>query len=140
MKFIKSYFSIGIITLFINSLIFAQQTSSFSGQVTDALGAVVVGANVIAVAATARKKRRRQISAANLQSAVSRPELISVRVSAPQFAFYEKRRSRLRAGSGRFERRLTVEGLEEQVDVRRQRSFQPTRTIMPARPFWERRS
>ena len=51
MKFIRSFFIIGIITLFINSNVFAQQTGSLNGQVTDALGATVVGANVIAVGA-----------------------------------------------------------------------------------------
>lgn len=118
MKFIKSLFIIGIITLFINSSVFAQQNGGLSGLVTDALGAVVVGANVIAVAADGKEKttttnQRGEFTISGLAAGI-----YIVRVSAPQFAFYENAAVELRAGATEnLSVVLTVEGLEEQVDV-----------------------
>lgn len=118
MKFIKSFFIIGIITLFINFTIFAQQTGSFSGQVTDALGAVVVGANVIAVAADGKEKTTTTNQRGEFTIGGLAPGTYIVRVSAAQFAFYENAALEIKAGTAEnLNIVLTVEGLEEQVDV-----------------------
>lgn len=118
MKFIRSFFIIGIITLFINSNVFAQQTGSLSGQVSDALGAIVVGANVIAVAADGREKTTTSNQRGEFTLSGLAPGTYAVRVSAPRFAFYENAAVEVKAGAAEdLNVVLTVEGVEEQVDV-----------------------
>jgi hypothetical protein len=118
MKFIKSFFIIVIITLFINSTGFAQQTGSLSGQVTDALGSVVVGANVIAVSADGREKTTTSNQRGEFTIGGLVPGTYIIRVSAPQFAFYENAAVEIAAGApADLNVILTVEGVEEQVDV-----------------------
>jgi hypothetical protein len=118
MKFIKSFFIIGIITLFINSTGFAQQTGSLSGQVSDALGSVVVGANVIAVSADGREKTTTSNQRGEFSINGLAPGTYIIRVSAPQFAFYENASVEITGGAAAdLNVVLTVEGVEEQVDV-----------------------
>ncbi|HEX8288498.1 MAG TPA: carboxypeptidase regulatory-like domain-containing protein [Pyrinomonadaceae bacterium] len=119
MKHFKLFLIIGILSLFISTNAFGQQTGSVSGQVTDALGAVVVGANVIAVAADGKEKTA--ISNARGEFTINglAPGTYTIRVSAPNFAFYENAAVEVRAGaaSEALNVILTVEGVEEQVDV-----------------------
>ncbi|MDQ3131800.1 MAG: carboxypeptidase regulatory-like domain-containing protein, partial [Acidobacteriota bacterium] len=118
MKFIKSLFTLGIISLFISSTVFAQQTGSLRGQVADSLGAVVVGASVIAVAADGKEKTTTSNQRGEFTINGLAPGKYTVRVSAAKFAFYENAAVEVAAG-GQEELNviLTVEGVEEQVEV-----------------------
>ncbi len=118
MKFIKSLFTIGIISLFISSTVFAQQTGSLRGQVADALGAIVVGATVIAVSADGKEKTTTSNQRGEFAINGLAPGTYTIRVSAAKFAFYENTAVAVAAG-GQEELNviLTVEGVEEQVEV-----------------------
>ncbi|HEY0658349.1 MAG TPA: carboxypeptidase regulatory-like domain-containing protein, partial [Pyrinomonadaceae bacterium] len=118
MRFIKSLFIIGIITLSIGSTVFGQQTGSLRGQITDALGAVIVGANVIAVSADGNEKTTTSNQRGEFTISGLAPGTYIVRVSAPRFAFYENAAVEITAADQEaLNVVLTVEGLEEQVEV-----------------------
>jgi len=118
MKFIKSLFIAGIITLFINSIVFAQQTGSLNGQVTDSLGAIIVGANIIAVSADGKEKTTTSNQRGEFTVSGLAPGTYIVRVSAPKFAFYENAAVEVAANNREaLNIVLTVEGVEEQVEV-----------------------
>jgi hypothetical protein len=118
MKYIKSFLLVGITALFINTTIFGQQTGSLRGQVTDALGAIVVGANVIAVSADGKEKTTTSNQRGEFAISGLAPGTYTVRVSAPKFAFYENAAVEVKAGDAEeLSVILTVEGVEEQVDV-----------------------
>lgn len=118
MKNIKSFIFIAIITLFINSALFAQNTGTLTGQVYDALGAVVVGATVTVVDAENKQKN----ATTNAQGAFTvnglAPGKYTVRVSAPKFSVYENTEVEISAGK-REELiiSMTVEAVTENVDV-----------------------
>ncbi|MCU1290272.1 MAG: Cna protein B-type protein [Acidobacteria bacterium] len=118
MKYFKSFLLIGILSLFINSNTFAQQTGSLSGQVTDALGSIVVGANVIAVSSDGKEKTTTSDQRGEFTISGLAPGTYILRVSAPNFAFYENAAVEIGAGAEEsLNVVLTVEGVEEQVDV-----------------------
>jgi hypothetical protein len=56
MKKIKSFILVGLLALFINSSVFAQQAGSLTGQVADTFGAVVVGRPLRRLIPLKRKK------------------------------------------------------------------------------------
>jgi uncharacterized membrane protein YgcG len=118
MKNIKLFILTGIITLFIQSAVFAQQTGSVTGSVYDSLGAVVVGANVFAVDANAKEKT----TVTNGQGAFTitglAPGKYTVRVVAPRFALYENTEVEIKAGQREeLTVALSVEEVQAEVNV-----------------------
>jgi hypothetical protein len=118
MKKFKSFAFISFILLLISSSALAQQNGSLTGQVYDSLGAVVVGANVIAVDANAKEKA----AITNGQGAFTInglvPGMYTVRVVAPKFSFYEQAEVEIKAGEKQeLTIALTVEAVNENVDI-----------------------
>ncbi len=118
MKKIKSIAFISFLLLLINLSVWAQATGSLSGQVYDSLGAVVVGANVIAVDANAKEKS----TITNKQGEFSinglAPGNYTVRVTAPKFALYEQSEVEIKAGEKQeLTIALTVQAVDENVDI-----------------------
>ena len=113
-KFIKPF----LFTLLFSAVAFGQQTGSVAGIVQDTLGSVVVGASVTVVAADGKEKLATSNSRGEFSVSGLGPGKYIVRVKAPNFALYENTEVEVAAG----ERQellvpLTVEGVEEQVDV-----------------------
>ncbi len=118
MRKIRSFAFISFILLLISSSASAQQNGSLSGQVYDSLGAVVVGANVIAVDSSAKEKS----ALTNQQGAFTinglAPGIYTVRVVAPKFAFYEQAEVEITAGEKQeLTIALTIEAVNENVDI-----------------------
>jgi hypothetical protein len=113
-KFIKLF----LFTLIFSVTAFGQQTGSVGGQVQDTLGAVVVGAAVTVVSADGKEKTATSNQRGEFSVAGLAPGKYTVRVKAPNFALYENTEVEVTAGQ-REELivPLTVEGVEEQVDV-----------------------
>src|SRR5687767_14266065 len=113
-KFIKLF----LFTLILSVSALAQQTGSIGGNVQDTLGAVVVGATVTVVGPdgaekTATSNQRGEFSVTGLAAGK-----YTVRVKAGNFALYEN--TEVQVAAGQREELLvplTVEGVEEQVDV-----------------------
>jgi hypothetical protein len=105
MTHLKSFFLIGIFTIFFNSTIFAQQAGSIGGQVVDSTGAVIVGATVTVVEAggTVEVSGRAKTSITNQRGEFSiaglAPGTYTVRAIAPQFGLYENTGVVIRAGA-----------------------------------------
>lgn len=97
---------------------FAQQAGSLTGQVQDTLGAAVVGASITVVSADAKEKtaitnQRGEFTITGLAAG-----RYTVRVKADKFALYENAEVDIAAGQRQeLTVPLTVEGVEEQVDV-----------------------
>lgn len=96
----------------------AQSAGSIEGQITDSLGAVVVGASVTVVAADGKQKQ--VVSNARGEYSITglSPGKYTVKAIAPKFALYENGEVQVAAG----ERTdlivvLTVAGVEENVEV-----------------------
>lgn len=118
MKKIKSFAFISFLLLLISSNALAQQAGSITGQVYDSLGAVVVGANVIAVDANAKEKS----AITNREGAFTinglAPGMYTVRVVAPKFSLYEQTEVEVTAGQKQeLTIALTVEAVNENVDI-----------------------
>jgi hypothetical protein len=113
-KFIKLF----LFTLIFSTAAFGQQTGSIGGQVQDTLGAVVVGASVTVVAGDGKEKTATSNQRGEFSVTGLAPGKYIVRVKAPNFALYENTEVEVKAGQ-REELivPLTVEGVEEQVDV-----------------------
>ena len=114
----KKFIQLFSFTLLFSVSALAQQTGSVGGQVQDTLGAVVVGASVTVVSADGKEK----LGASNQRGEFSitglAPGKYIVRVKAPNFALYEN--TEVEVAAGQREELivpLTVEGVEEQVDV-----------------------
>jgi hypothetical protein len=118
MKQLKSILFIGLITLFFNLMILAQGTGSLSGQVVDSLGAVVVGATVIAVDAGGNEKSGVTNSQGEFTITGLAPGNYIVRATAANFSLYENAAVTITAGQREeLTIALTVEGVAENVDV-----------------------
>jgi hypothetical protein len=97
---------------------YAQQAGSLTGQVQDTLGAAVVGASITVVAADAKEKTATSNQRGEFSVTGLAPGRYTVRVKAPNFALYENTEVDITAGSQmELLVPLTVEGVEEQVDV-----------------------
>lgn len=118
MKNLKSFIFVGLITLFINSAVFAQATGTLTGQVIDSLGAIVVGATVTAVDPANKEKSTTTNSSGNYTINGLAPGKYVVRVTAPKFALYENTEVEITAGK-REELivAMTIEAVTENVDV-----------------------
>lgn len=118
MKLLKSFCLIGIFTLFITSSVFAQQPGSLTGQVYDSLGAVVSGAQVIAVDSGAKEKSSVTDKEGSFTIKGLAPGKYIVRVVSPNFGLYENSEIVIAAGE---EQELTValsvEAIKEVVDI-----------------------
>ncbi|MGI8788983.1 MAG: carboxypeptidase regulatory-like domain-containing protein [Pyrinomonadaceae bacterium] len=118
MKNLKSFLFIGLIALFINSSVFAQATGNLHGQVVDTLGAVIVGATVMAV--DANKKEKSGITNKDGEFTINglAPGTYTVRAIAPKFGLYENTAVEIKAGQREdLTIALTVEALAENVEV-----------------------
>jgi hypothetical protein len=118
MRLIKHFsLLIGIFTLSFSAA-FAQATGSISGQVTDALGAVVVGATVTVISKDG--KERQVITNARGEYTLSglAPGVYTVKAIAPKFALYENNEVEVEAGQkNELIVVLMVAGVEETVDI-----------------------
>lgn len=118
MKLSKLFIFSGLLALFLNASVFAQQNGSLGGQVVDSLGAVVVGASVTVVSSTGAEKiatsnARGEYTVNNLA-----PGKYTVKVSAPKFELYENTEVEVAAGKkAELIVTMTVGGVQEQVDV-----------------------
>src|SRR5215204_2621429 len=118
MKKFKSFAFISFLLLLISSSALAQQAGSLSGQVYDSLGAVVIGANVIAVDANAKEKSAitNRDGAFTINGLV--PGMYTVRVVAPKFSLYEQADVEVKAGEKQeLTIALTVEAVAENVNI-----------------------
>ncbi|MBX3292407.1 MAG: TonB-dependent receptor [Acidobacteria bacterium] len=108
---------LGIAALSVSG-VFAQATGSIEGQVTDALGAVVVGASITIVSKDGRE--RRVITNARGEYALTglAPGIYTVKAIAPKFALYENAEVEVAAGQkNELIVVLMVAGVEETVDI-----------------------
>ncbi len=118
MKRIKLSAFISFLLLLINSSVWAQSNGSISGQVFDSLGAVVIGANVIAVDANAKEKSSITTKQGEFSINGLAPGKYIVRVAATKFAFYEQADVEVKAGEkSDLTIALTVEAVKENVDI-----------------------
>ena len=118
MKSIRAVLYNGIFALVACTAAFAQAPGSIAGQVTDSLGASVVGATVTAIAADG--KQRQSISNANGEFAISGliPGTFTIKAIAPKFALYENTEVVVVSREkNELIIVLTVAGVEENVDV-----------------------
>ncbi len=118
MKSTRLFIISGLIALFLNISIFAQQNGSLTGQVVDSLGAVVVGASVTVVSSGGTEKTTTSNQRGEFTVSALAPGKYIVRVSAPKFALYENTEIDVTAGKrGELTVTMTVEGVEEQVEI-----------------------
>lgn len=118
MKLSRVFIFSGLLALFLNASVFAQQNGSVGGQIVDSLGAVVVGASVTVVSSTGAEKiatsnARGEYTVNNLA-----PGKYTVKVSAPKFELYENTEVEVTGGKKTdLIVTMTVGGVQEQVDV-----------------------
>ena len=118
MKQIKFFIFSAILIFTLIGSTFAQTTGSLTGQVVDELGQIVVGANVIAVDSTGKEKTVISNGSGNFTINGLAPGKYTVRVTAANFSLYENTEVTISAGqSEELTVALTVQGVEEQVDV-----------------------
>lgn len=118
MKLSKFFVLSGLLGLFLNVSIFAQQNGSLSGQITDSLGAIVVGASITAVSSTGTEKTATTNAKGEYTISNLAPGKYTVKVIAPKFELYENTEVEVTAGQKtELIAVLTVGGVQEQVDV-----------------------
>lgn len=118
MKFLRLSLLTGILTLLISSATFAQQAGSLTGQIVDALGAIVVGASVTVVSADGKEKIATTNQRGEFTINSLAPGKYTVKAIAPNFALYEN--TEVEIGAGKREEIsiiLIVEAVTEQVEV-----------------------
>lgn len=118
MNLIKTLFSAALLAIILTIGGFAQTTATLTGQVTDTLGAIVVGATVTVVAPDGKTKS----AVTNAKGEYTIPGLppgkYAVKGIAPKFALYENPEVTISATEkNELIVILTVGGLEEKVDV-----------------------
>ena len=118
MKHIKLLAFISFLLLITNLGVSAQSTGTLSGQVFDSLGAVVIGATVIAVDANAKEKSAVTNRQGEFTIAGLAPGNYTVRVVAPKFSLYEQADVEITAGENQaLTIALTVEAVQENVEI-----------------------
>ncbi len=118
MKQAKLFLLIGFITLFFNTITFGQAAGNLRGQVVDSLGAVVVGATVIAVDASGKEKSGVTNNQGEFTINGLAPGNYTVRATAPNFGLYENTAVVITAGQREeLTIALSVQGATENVDV-----------------------
>lgn len=118
MKSFRSITFLLSISLALATGAFAQMAGSVGGQITDSLGAVVVGASVTAVSATGTQKQAVSNARGEYSITGLAPGKYTVKAIAAKFALYENAEVEVTSG----ERTdlivvLTVAGVEESVEV-----------------------
>ncbi len=108
----------GLIALFFNTSVFAQQNGSLGGQVVDSLGAIVVGASITAVSSTGAEKTATTNARGEYTINNLAPGKYTVKVSAPKFELYENTEVEILAGQKNdLIATMTVGGVQEQVEI-----------------------
>ena len=118
MFYLKSFVFSAIIFLLFGSSVFAQKTGSIGGQVTDSVGAVISGANVIVVDANGVEKNATTDERGNYTVGGLAPGVYTVRATASGFSLFEKTEVGVTAGqTANVAVEMAVANVEEQVDV-----------------------
>ncbi len=117
MRFYYSYIAILVLALSATAA-FGQSNGSIGGQVTDSLGAVVVGATVTAVDSTGKQKQSISNARGEFSIGALAPGKYTVKAIAPKFALYENADVDVAADEkSELIVVLTVSGVEETLDV-----------------------
>lgn len=118
MKLIRAVLFIGLLQIAGASLVFGQAAGSVTGQVTDTLGAVIVGATVTVVGPDGREKQAVTNARGEFSITGLAPAKYTVKAIAPKFALYENPDVEVTAGErSELSVVLTVSGVEETVEV-----------------------
>lgn len=118
MKLIRTFILIGIISIISAGAAYAQTAGSISGSVTDALGAILVGATVTAVAADGKQKQAITNARGEYTIPALAPGKYTVKAIATNFGLYENTDVVVTAGEkNELIVVLTVSGVDETVDV-----------------------
>lgn len=118
MKYLKSLITVSILTFIVAGSVFAQKVGSMNGQVEDSLGAIVVGATVIAIDSNGKEKSTTTNRDGSFTFTGLEPGNYIVRIIAENFAFYENTEVVVKAGERQdIAVALTVEGVEEKVEI-----------------------
>lgn len=118
MKLLKAIIFTGILALFLNFPVLAQQNGSIGGQVQDTLGAVIVGATVTVVSSTGAEKTATSNQRGEFTVNGLAPGKYTVKVFATNFALYENTEVEVTAGKKEeLIVPLTVEAVQEEVEV-----------------------
>lgn len=115
---LKSFLLLGLLTFFINSAALAQGAGSLRGQVTDSLGAVIIGATVIAVDANSKEKTAVSNKEGEYVINGLAPGVYTVRATAPNFGLYEN--TTVNISDGKREEliiTMSVEAVTENVEI-----------------------
>ncbi|MEQ1924050.1 MAG: carboxypeptidase-like regulatory domain-containing protein, partial [Pyrinomonadaceae bacterium] len=118
MKLIRSFLLVAMFVAVSAGSIIAQTAGSIGGTVTDALGAIVVGATVTAVAPNGTQKQA--ITNARGEYTISglTPGKYTVKAIAPKFSLYENTEVEVTSSEkNELFVVLTVGGVQENVDV-----------------------
>ncbi len=118
MKLIRSFLLIATFVAVSAGSIIAQTAGSIGGTVTDALGAIVVGATVTAVAPNGTQKQAITNARGEYSIAALAPGKYTVKAIAPKFSLYENTEVEVTSGQkNELFVVLTVGGVQENVDV-----------------------
>lgn len=118
MKFLSSILFLLLTSVVFASAAFGQTNGSIAGQVTDSLGAIVVGATVTVVASDGKEKQAVTNGRGEYSVNGLAPGKYEVKAIAPKFALYENTEVTVTAGArNELLIVLTVAGLEENVEV-----------------------
>lgn len=118
MKKITSFIFASLFIFSINTLIFAQQNGSLTGQVYDSLGAVLVGATVIAVDSNGKEKSVITNKQGEFVINGLAPGKYIIRATAPNFSLYESTDFEISAGQkSELTIAMTIAAIETKVEV-----------------------
>lgn len=109
---------LGNSAFFINQALAAEQPGTIKGQVFDSLGAVVSGADVLAIDIAAQEKSTTTNQKGEFVLEGLKAGVYTLRVSAPKFGLYEKTAVEVRAGKEEsLAIGLAIESIKEEVIV-----------------------
>ncbi len=118
MKSIKYFIGLSLITLLSSLIAFGQQTGAIKGQVTDSLGAVIVGATVTVIDKNGIEKTTKTDSNGNYRVNGLSKGRVTVRVNAAKFAVNEATDVDVNLGrTSELPFIMNVEDVREEVEV-----------------------